>query len=609
MLAQLLLLGFGPHDDFDLDLNPSAWTEIGGASETGKSSILDGTIFALFGCDPLGGPFDVSAIRDGGDRAEVALTTAKGTTIRRSMTRSRSTTRRMTRAGVDTNFGAEADLQKALGVVGAKPDVARAVMVPMSWVPLLERELGRPLRDLLTRILPDADPRARAAAMMADAGFELRETDDVHEAGAKGGATLANRARDEARGALDAARARKPAQAPAGPSAEALNAARGILEASRVWRDHDAAMDRFHVAVANRERQVKARDEYRARRAAMGERPTQEPGALQAHRATVERLAREHDAAQRAEFAARDAEAAAQLARDNAARVFVAAREQGSNCPTCKRGGWEEAADAFRRAQDDGLAKKQALDAAQETHAARRDDTARARAALEAAKEAGAEIEAAAQACAAYDAGLRALGGEPPVDVPPTEPAAPTVLRPTVDQVTAATGTLADDQAAAGARRLAESEAARAAKGLADAEAAFERAEAEAKRCAALVDIVRRVPSEIARDQAAALGELGCVSLRFPPVETKTTPVIEVLIDGRPWRRASTGKQVLADLHLRAAIRRLAKMPSLPIFVDRAQDWSGAWPVDSIPGPVVLLRTTQDETLTVTAFGAAMAAK
>ena len=341
----------------------------------------------------------------------------------------------------------------------------------------------------------------------------------------------------------------------------------------------------------------------------MGERPTQEPGALQAHREKVARLDREHHDAQLAEFAARDAEAAAQLARDTAAKVFVAAREQGSNCPTCKRGDWTEAADAFRRAQDDGLAKKQALEDAKELHATRRDETAQARAALEAAKEAGVELEAAAQACATYDAAVRALGAEPAVDVPPAEPAAPAGTRPTVEQVTAATTTLAEDQAAAGARRQVESEAARAAKTVTDAEAAFERADAEAKRCAALVDIVRRVPSEIAREQAQALGDLGPVSLRFPPVENKTTPVIEVLIDGRPWRRASTGKQVLADLYLRAAIRRLAKMPSLPLFVDMAQCWSGDWPTDTIPGPVVLLRTTQDETLTVTALGAAMAAK
>ena len=127
MLAHLLLLGFGPHEDLDLDLDPRGWVELAGASEVGKTSVLDGTIFALFGCDPSGGPFDVSAIADGGDRVEAAITTSRGTVIRRSMTRgSRSTSRKMTKDGVDTNFGAEADLQKQLGPIGAKPDVARA---------------------------------------------------------------------------------------------------------------------------------------------------------------------------------------------------------------------------------------------------------------------------------------------------------------------------------------------------------------------------------------------------------------------------------------------------------------------------------------------------
>jgi HAMP domain-containing protein len=101
--------------------------------------------------------------------------------------------------------------------------------------------------------------------------------------------------------------------------------------------------------------------------------------------------------------------------------------------------------------------------------------------------------------------------------------------------------------------------------------------------------VIREVPSRLAARQAAALGDLGPVSLTF-----SDNPAVSVLIDGRPWWLASRGRQVVADIHLRAAIRRAAGLSDLPIIIDNVQDVGGQ-PIPRIPGPVLILRTT-DET-------------
>lgn len=608
MLARLFLLGLGTHAELDIEIpDPRGWVEIAGRSGSGKTTLLEGAVFALLGLGLDGAPFALEAIGAGSTKASATLTTAVGTEIHRSVTTGRSWSRRMTKAGQDTHFASDAELLGQLGPVGKAPDVARVVMVPMAWRALLERDLGRPLRDLLARILPDSDPRPKVAEAMKALGFELRQTDPVSEQGAAGAVTIANRALAEAQGAVDALRASKPAEAPEGPTAEAVAQARAVLAAADAWKAHDTAMGRHADLRAARARQVAARDAWRARRAELGDRPAQEPGALQAHRANVERLARALDAAQREETGSARALSNAQLARDHAAGAFRLARDQGDTCPTCKRPGWEDAAAALQRATADGLAKKQALDGAEAVHAAAIEKVEQARAELEATKEAAADIEAAAQTAARYDAGLRALGPEPAVDVEVDAPTPPAKVRPTPAQVDDASRVIAAAQQADGARKHAAQQAARAAEAVQRAEETLDRAAAEAKRCEALVAIVRRVPSEIAAEQASALGDLGPVSLRFPPPAHKNTPAIEVLVHGRPWWRASDGELILADLHLRAAIRRLAKMGAVPIFVDRAQSWSGAWPTAKVPGPVILLRTTTGD-LEVRALPVAKAA-
>lgn len=199
-------------------------------------------------------------------------------------------------------------------------------------------------------------------------------------------------------------------------------------------------------------------------------------------------------------------------------------------------------------------------------------------------------LEAARTAQQAWDRDKARLSkSEPEVPKAPAAVQVPDVPRPTPEAIEWAAGIDRDVTAASSA-------ACEIQRGLKDAERllglcekAASLASAEAARVAVLADACRRAPTHIARQQAEALGDMGCVSLRFPPKETKDTPEMEVLIDGRPWWLASDGRQVVGDLLIRAALRRAAGLDVVPIWVDHASLWSGEWP--DVPGPVVVLRT------------------
>ncbi|MEO0600014.1 MAG: hypothetical protein AAF211_01180, partial [Myxococcota bacterium] len=115
----------------------------------------------------------------------------------------------------------------------------------------------------------------------------------------------------------------------------------------------------------------------------------------------------------------------------------------------------------------------------------------------------------------------------------------------------------------------------------------------EYERFSALLDAVRAAPSTVAERQALALGDLGPVNLKFGD-----NPAVEVLIDNRPWWLASRGRQVVADMWLRAAIRRVLDMEWLLLVVDNIQDVGGQ-PLPDIEGPVMLLQTTDGKGLSV----------
>jgi hypothetical protein len=150
-------------------------------------------------------------------------------------------------------------------------------------------------------------------------------------------------------------------------------------------------------------------------------------------------------------------------------------------------------------------------------------------------------------------------------------------------------------QEAAGQRRQQERDRKAAVDEEARVRQEHERATAEASRLDALVEAVRRAPSVLAARQVSALGDLGPVQILFPA----DGPAVEVLIDGRPWWTASSGRRVIGDLYLRAALRRAAKVTWFPIFVDNVQDFSGEIP--NVGGATVLLRTAPGDELRVLA--------
>jgi hypothetical protein len=70
---------------------------------------------------------------------------------------------------------------------------------------------------------------------------------------------------------------------------------------------------------------------------------------------------------------------------------------------------------------------------------------------------------------------------------------------------------------------------------------------------------------------------------------------ITVLVDGRPWRAASTGRRIVADAWLRCALRKAVDMAWLPVVIDEAQS-VGGMPLP-VPVPGWILRTTASGSL------------
>jgi hypothetical protein len=104
----------------------------------------------------------------------------------------------------------------------------------------------------------------------------------------------------------------------------------------------------------------------------------------------------------------------------------------------------------------------------------------------------------------------------------------------------------------------------------------------------------RDLAALLARATAASgvLRDLGPVSLRTDD-GTAASPAVEVLLDGRPWDLASTGRQIVGDAAFRSALRRALRVPWLPIWVDRRQDVGGQ--IVDVVAPAVMLVTDDGE--------------
>lgn len=654
MIAALALRGLGPHADTALTADPKGWTTVSGPSESGKSFTLDAVCFALWGTDRTGDTMSQAAIRDGEQAADVELRLASGTVVRRRMTRAKDRGWRRSlslRDGRDLDGLTEDVFRAQLGPL-ADEVLCRTIMAPLAWVALLSGPGGgRPLRDLLERALPGP-----SASALLDGALQPGEPRDPKAAEAA--RRDARKARDEAagrRGEADRALAAllaaslptslvadvERARAEVAAWASASAALTGAREALVAWKAkvaaHEAsaraaeAWDARATAIVAPEAKPLPDDEAAGLRAEVHglKGATQKRAeAVEAARAKLApvppallaEVARCEAAVQDAERRVEDAVRRAKLLETvpckgrilhpgptkphlydsseihcGSCSLLTDAREAASSVARL-----EDAANAAnaalvraRKAVEDAnlaaLKAKTAYDKAVADHAAAAEKLATVQAKLDA-------HVAAEKAHAVHRDALAALGDRPEVVPHPGE--APTVEE--VPEPVRARRFLEDvarweAEAAAHARQV---EAA--SKRLADAEKAHADAEAKAARADEVVEIVRAAPGRALAGKLAALGS-GPLSVVVP----EDGDAVQVLIDGRPWALASTGRRIVADLDFRARLRAVAtsgtmRLGWLPLFVDEVQSVGGQ-ALPDVAGPVVALRTTDGGELVVTA--------
>ena len=397
--------------------------------------------------------------------------------------------------------------------------------------------------------------------------------------------------------------------------------ARSVVDLTKRWAG-------YRSELARHQERIVRRDEVRVRRAELGPQPTQDPAAL---KAKTEQLARLDAGIKVLRASAAKARAEANVA----AAKLDAIRAHAGTCPTCGQAWAKQAEVHMALAGEAAAAETKATE--EESRLARNEGT------LAALTKEVQALHTRVDECRAWAQRSRDIG--PDVDVGPP-PTAPVSTEPTAEEISAAHAQLAEAALAVAARKAHAKTAADASKrrtalqaelgklpplerptesaptaddlararGVLDAHVRADRADeafrsaaalhaeavlahhhatAEAVRREVLVRVVRAAPTEIARSQIAALGDLGPVEIAFPEKVNAQSPEIEVRIFGRPWWLASDGEQVLADAWLRAGIRRAAKLNGLPLVIDRPQDWSGEWP--AFPGPVWFLRTTDGD--------------
>lgn len=565
MITSIAIQGLGPTEADVIECDPRGLTVVSGESECGKSTIMEAICLCLWGQASDGSPYPVEAIRDGYPAAVVEVTTAKGSVFKRSISTSRAVAREATKNGSTERPTREEDWRRLLGPLG--DDVlGRLILVPLAWQSLAAGPGGgRPLRDLLARLLPPQDLRAIVAEMA-----EIHDGDSLDEKGVATQRADERRHVDECRGRLAHLREESTSAeraVPVGPSEAEVAEARSGLDHAKRW----AA---YRSDLASHE----ARSESAAKMAAAGEAWDRRLAELGAEPAVMpEPSDREAIAAEKArERAEREDEA-----RQKAVRVAEAALTKASagTCPTCGQTmpanrvtAAQQALDEATRAQSDSA---RALVEASEARAA--------------AVRAYGEAKNAAAARSAWLAARKRLADRPVAPDVGDPPAPPSGDEPSPERVAAWRAVLVDVERSAGAAAEQDRRRARVASQLADAERDVAEGEAELLRLERLLAAVRRAPSEAARRQSECLGDLGPVSIQWP--EGPKADAIRVLLDGRPWWCASTGRQIVGDVYLRAAIRRLARWPWMPIVVDRVQDVAG----QEIPAvrPAIWLRTCE----------------
>ncbi len=559
-----------------VDLRIPDRAEVRGPSQSGKTTILTAICAALLDVGPEGALLG-EMVHDEAHRAEVALALPGLPDVEWSMTRAGSRTLKV-RGAPSKSAAAH---RAALGLDDLT--VSRAILVPLYWLTLARSPRAAGLRDLLSAVLPAVDLRE-----LVGAAVDLRAADPVDLKGALALQTATNRAAAEARGAVQALEAAPPPAVVEAPPPERVARAKAFLARYADFRAYEQDLAAWRRTEARRQDAVRARAELGPRpevdEAAVGRARTRCRDA----RAAVERAESELT------LARRDLERAQDYVDPDAVdarRAFDAARQAPDTCPTCGQD-WpavdlaalQARAAETTQAEIDERARRVAPASARVDAAAA--DVAQARAREGDALDALAEAERATSAAASWDRRAAAI---------PTLPETPSPAwegdEPRADHAQMAEELLRQAERAAGAAAAAAQDKATRAERLAAARARAAATEAEAERVGALVAAVRRAPTEVARRGAEVLAE----ALSGSGVEIRAAEPgsdgdeVRVLVDGRAWWLASTGRLVLADLWIRLAVRRLAaaRYPEsgygrLPIIVDRAQDWSGEWP--DVPG-------------------------
>lgn len=559
MFSSLHLLHFGPHADLTISLGSR--TRLTAPSEAGKSMILEALCFLLWGCDSSGKPLDPAFIRDGADACEVEARTAKGAIFRRRKTRAGTPTRerQLPAEAAPLRYTSEADWRAMLGPIG-RP-VARIIAAPMAWNAMNPANGHRELRDLIAGLLPRENLQAEIESL---AGFPIDVVLSAKEAEAA--QTGANAAKEQARGALGALSAPVEVR-PVRPEAD-IAPSRAVLASSTAWDAYDADLRRRQKEREAHDRAVAA---YERRRAAIPTEPPAPAAEPDGLAAASRRLADAQAALGRADTAAADH--ARQAGRWKAA--LEALRASPGTCPLCGQPHDQTQAIADLQAQEPvapSTRRAPLQDAVEEAEDALR----KVRAAIQASQQQ-------AEARRSWEMACAALGDRPeaPRTARPIEPSEPRPVAGEIAQARKAIEVWGRDNAdSAASQRQAD----RHQVDLDAAKARLAAAEERAQKAGKLLEATKTAPGRIAARQAAALGALGPVSLRWEGMG------VEILVDGRPFWLASAGKQIAADLAFRAALRRLAKLEYFPMVVDNRQNWSGELPAIN---NVIELRTGQ----------------
>ncbi|NRA03753.1 MAG: AAA family ATPase [Myxococcales bacterium] len=645
MISTLKIEGLGPYDsDRTLELNARGSSTISGASEQGKTMLIDAVCFCLFGFDRSGKPLDVRSINDGAAECSVELTLSSGTVIRRVLRRKKDGGRGATVREINgTPYTTEKAFLGAMKGLGTAPKKVRQVLVPMAWQALADGEGGgRPLRDLLASILPKSSKKEIVIRLLKELGFDFQHGDPISPTDAEMVRRRCNGYRDRALGVAEGLRALSAvgkAEKVGKGASDKVAAAQSILVLSEEWDRHLSELDDWTDAEERVAMQSDEVEAWHRRNAALGERPSGDTTAADEAKAKLDGLRKEQGnhsmqvglqtaAVEAAERGLEEAKIDRHPAAEYSDRINDAKKERGEAigerarepgiCPHCGRDGWTGAVEAAEKrckaAEIEDLAAGSAYAMrAEELKREREKAIDRATRALDGAKGALDERKSKADVYAsdigsaeatlstarkgaagviAWIATNAALGERPPVPDSTDRPAEPTARNPSDAEAAAALVIVDGHKKALGAAEQQEKNLARVAGELDNAEKALEELEAEALRLDALVDAVRRAPSVAAREQLGALGDLGPVV-----VELTDKGGVNVRVDGRPWYLASTGRLVVADAFLRSGLRRAMRLGYCPLFIDQIQSVGG----QDIPdfSPAILLETTDKPGITV----------